>query len=111
VNRLANEEATMTEDRNIYGEVDGKNDLLALFRAIRRDVSEADDRPGLTELYRRAGYVITLTHAPSWREKFGKKAEMLRDVAEDEFTRTTRKINTRARRVGTDPDYDEHWGT
>jgi hypothetical protein len=101
----------MAQDRHIYGEVDGKADLVALFRAIRRDVSSADARPDLTELYRRAGYVITLTHAPSWQEKFGGKADDLRDVAEDEFSRTARKINTQAKKVGTEADYDEHWGS
>jgi hypothetical protein len=32
-------------------------------------------------------------------------------VAEDEFANTARKINRRAEEVGTDPDYDETWGS
>lgn len=35
----------------------------------------------MTELYRRAGYLITLTYAPSWAEKFGNVALRLRRVA------------------------------
>jgi hypothetical protein len=44
----------------------------------------------------RAGYLITLTHAPSWEEKFGQEVVALRKVAEKEFATTARKINYRA---------------
>jgi hypothetical protein len=91
--------------------VDGKSDLVQIFRSIRRDVSSADERMPLMELYRRAGYLITLRHVPSWEEKFRARAKGLRDVAEDEFSRTARKINSRAKNVGTGADYDEHWGS
>jgi len=55
----------MAEDRHIYGEVQSPTSLKQVFRAIRRDVKQAQARPGLTELYKRARYLITLTHAPS----------------------------------------------
>ena len=55
----------MAEDRHIYGEVQSPTSLKQVFRAIRRDVKQAQARPGLTELYKRAGYLITLTHALS----------------------------------------------
>ncbi len=42
----------------------------------------------MTELYKRAGYLITLTHAPSWEEKFGKEARALRKTGEEEFRKT-----------------------
>ena len=64
----------------------------------------------LTELYRRAGYLITLTHAPSWKEKFGDEADDLRRAAEAEFATTARAINRRAEAIGTEADYDEKWG-
>jgi hypothetical protein len=64
----------------------------------------------LTELYRRAGDLITLTRAPSWEEKFGGNAATLRRIAREEFSRTARKINRRARQLGTEADYDEKWG-
>src|SRR5262245_165753 len=86
----------MTEDRHIYGEVNSKTGLKKVFAAIRRDVEQADSRPALTELYKRAGYLMTLTHAPSWQEKFGKAAAALRKVGADEFHKTARKINRRA---------------
>jgi len=99
------------DDRHVYGEVDSKADLTRIFDKIRADVSDAKSRPGLTELYRRAGYLITLTHAPSWEEKFGRRASELRDAAKDEFRRTAKAINRQAQRIGTEADYDETWGS
>jgi hypothetical protein len=100
----------MAEDTRIYGEVRSKSDLRKVFTAIRHDVKEASSRPDLTELYKRAGYLITLTHAPSWKEKFGKEARDLRKLAEKEFGTTARTINRRARSLGAVADYDETWG-
>lgn len=100
----------MAEDRHIYGEVENKSDLERIFSQIRGDVERADSRSALTELHRRAGYLITLTHAPSWEEKFGKETTALRKAAEDEFRRTAQKINHRAKQVGTEANYDETWG-
>ncbi|HVU11989.1 MAG TPA: hypothetical protein VHD90_11965 [Phototrophicaceae bacterium] len=100
----------MAHDTHIYGEVNSKTGLKTIFKEIRADVEKARSRPDLTELYRRAGYLITLTHAPSWEEKFGKEASDYRQVATDEFATTARKINARAKAIGTDADYDESWG-
>jgi len=100
----------MAVTHHIYGEVNNKTDLKQIFQAIRGEIDEAGSRPALTELYKRAGYLITLTHAPSWEEKFGGRAEELRRAAEEEFHKTARKINRRARQVGTEADYDETWG-
>ncbi|MCC6801426.1 MAG: hypothetical protein IT319_00975 [Anaerolineae bacterium] len=100
----------MAHDTHIYGEVDNKTDLHNVFLAIRKDADKAKSRGDLTELYRRAGYLITLTHAPSWKDKFGKDASDLRETAEGEFTTTARRINQRAKAIGTDADYDETWG-
>ena len=55
----------MAEDRHIYGDVSSKTDMKRVFGEIRRDVTEAKSREALTELHRRAGYMITLTYAPS----------------------------------------------
>src|ERR671918_2798571 len=100
----------MATNRQIYGEIDSKTDMKNVFLAIRKDVEEAASRPALTELYKRAGYLITLTHAPSWKEKFGKEASELRELGEEEFEKTARKINRRARSLGAVADYDETWG-
>jgi hypothetical protein len=100
----------MSGDRHIYGEVNNKTGMRRVFTAIRRDIGEANTRPALTELYKRPGYLIALTHAPSREQKFGKGAAALRQVGEDEFRKTARKINRRASEIGTDADYDEKWG-
>jgi hypothetical protein len=100
----------MAHDTHIYGEVKSKSGLKKIFGEIRQDVEKAKSRPDLTELYKRAGYLITLTHAPSWEEKFGREASQLRKIAKDEFGTTARKINRRAEAIGTDADYDESWG-
>jgi len=101
--------AAKRDYRHVYGEVDNKTDYKSIFRAIRRDVEGAKSREELTELYRRAGYLITLTHAPAWKMKFGPEVEDLRSVGEEEFARTARAINRRAKEIGTEPDYDEIW--
>jgi hypothetical protein len=100
----------MAQDTHIYGEVKSKTGMKKIFTEIRRDVEEAKSRPELTELYKRAGYLITLTHAPAWEAKFGEEVTALRQIAKDEFGTTARKINSRARQIGTEADYDETWG-
>lgn len=100
----------MPRDRHIYGEVNSKTGMKRVFTEIRHDVEDAKSRPALTELYKRAGYLITLTHAPAWREKFGREASALRKVGEEEFRRTAKKINRRAAQLGLDAQYDDTWG-
>jgi hypothetical protein len=100
----------MAQDTHIYDEVNSKSGLKRIFLEIRHDVEAAKSRPELTELYKRAGYLITLTHAPAWKAKFGKEVTELRKVAKEEFGTTVRKINSRARQIDTEADYDETWG-
>jgi len=100
----------MATNRHIYGEIKNKTDMRKVFSEIRKDVAQAGSRPTLTELYKRAGYLITLTHAPSWKEKFGKEASELRQIGEKEFTTTAKKINSRAKKIGAEADFDEKWG-
>src|SRR5690554_3667520 len=110
VQKRGQEGLLMAQDTHVYGEVNSKTGLKKIFTAIRQDVEKAKSRSDLTELYRRAGYLITLTHAPSWEEKFGKEAAHLREIAKDEFGTTARKINRRAEAIGESGDYDETWG-
>ena len=62
----------MAHDAHVYGEIDSRTDLKNVFLEIRHDVESAHSRPALTELHKRAGYLITLTHAPSWQETLGR---------------------------------------
>src|SRR5512140_1914947 len=100
----------MATDRHVYGQINSKTGMKKVFSEIRRDVDQAKSRPALSELYKRAGYLITLTHAPSWKKKFGREAVQMRKVGEEEFGRTARKINSRARKINAQADYDEKWG-
>ncbi|HVZ39410.1 MAG TPA: hypothetical protein VHI13_09045 [Candidatus Kapabacteria bacterium] len=100
----------MATDRHIYGEVNSKTGMKRVFMAIRHDVEHAKSRSALSELYKRAGYLMTLTFAPAWEKKFGREAASLRRVGKEEFGRTARKINRRAEQVGTEADFDETWG-
>jgi hypothetical protein len=54
--------------------------------------------------------LITLTHALSWQERFGRKAAGLRKLGEEEFHQTAQKISRRAAQIGTEADYDDTWG-
>ncbi len=94
----------------VYGHVESKADIDKIFGEIRDDLRHANSRATLTELYRRAGYLITLTYAPSWAERFGDTAVSLRHEAEADFRKLVKQINARAEKVGEKGDYDENWG-
>ncbi len=100
----------MATDRHIYGEINNKTDMRRVFGSIRKNVDQAKSRPALSELYKRAGYLVTLTQAPSWHKKFGREAGSLQKLGETEFSKTARKINSRARKINARADYDETWG-
>lgn len=94
----------------VYGHVGSRADIDRIFSEIRDDLGHAKSRATLTELYRRAGYLITLTYAPSWAERFGDKAAGLRHEAEADFRKLVKQINAKAEKIGEDGDYDENWG-
>jgi hypothetical protein len=106
----ANYDESWGGPQHVYGTVDNATDLRKISSEIRADVDKANSRADLTELFRRAGYLVTLTYSPAWQEKFGARTGELRRAADDEFATTARKINQRAAAIGTEADYDEHWG-
>jgi hypothetical protein len=93
-----------------YGHVQGVADVDRIFDAIRADVAQAQSRTDLTRLYRRAGYLVTLTYSRPWRVKFGDQLPLLRQEAQDQFVAAVREINRRARDLGVDADYAERPG-
>jgi hypothetical protein len=101
---------TWSGKQRVYGEVNSDEDLRKIFADIRGDVAAARSREELTQLFRRAEYLVTLTYAPAWQKKFGAGVEALRRIAAAEFTTTARAINQRAAAVGAPADYDETWG-
>ena len=96
--------------KRIYGEVKTLKDIRDIFAKIRSDIRKAKSRERLTELYRRAGYIITLTHSPAWRKAFRGKIRRMRAVAKEEFTKTANAINKKADRLGIRDSYDTKWG-
>jgi hypothetical protein len=100
----------MTTKEHVYGEVNSAGDLRRIFAQIRSEVAMATSRDELTELFRRAGYLVTLTFSPAWAKRFGDEVIEIRQLAQEEFSKTAHKINERAKAIGTDPDYDETWG-
>jgi hypothetical protein len=98
----------MARDTHIHGEVN-KIDLRRIFRELREDVEKATSRKDLTELYKRTGYMITLTHATPIDEKFDRTIKIQRGIAEREFARTVRKINNQAKKIGIEANYNERW--
>lgn len=100
----------MTKDTHRYGEVDDKTDLRRVFQEIREDVEKAQSREDLTELYKRTGYMITMTHATPIEEKHDREMKRRREITETEFARTVRAINNHAKKIGVDADYNENWG-
>ncbi len=95
--------------RDTYGEVHKEKDLHQIFREIREDVENATTREELTELYKRTGYMITMTHATPFEEKHNREMKRRRETTEREYARTVRVINSRAKEIGTDADYNENW--
>lgn len=99
----------MPRDRHLQpGEVN-QIDLDRIFREIREDVEKATSREELNELYKQTGYMITLTHATPINEKFDRTIKLQRRFAEEEFARTVRKINSRAKELGSEANYNEKW--
>lgn len=94
---------------SIFGEVHSRTALRAAFREIRRDIARARSANALRELHGRAGYVVSLTYAPSWQERFGESLADVRALALEEFARSARAINRRAEALGEPVRYDERW--
>jgi hypothetical protein len=98
----------MLKDTHAGGEMHEK-DLHRIFREIREDVEKAQTHEELTELYKRTGYMITMTHATPIREKADREMKSRRDIAEDEFGRTVHTINERAEQLGVEAGFSESW--
>jgi len=93
-----------------YGQVRGVADIDRIFRDIHADIASAQSRAELTRLYRRAGYLVTLTYSRPWRAKFGAALPGMRDEAAREFRASVEQINQRAEAIGTDATYAQRWG-
>ena len=98
----------MAGDTHTDSEVN-KINLRQIFREIREDVEQVTTREALTELYKQAGYYITLTHSTPIDEKVDRTIKIQRGITEREFARTVRKINQRAKKIGMEAGFNESW--
>lgn len=93
----------MTTD--IYGEVNNLQDIRDINRKIRGEMTNVRGQEELTELKKRSDYLCTLTLAPSWKTRFGKKSSRFLEVAQEEDERSTKVANEIARKKGFDVEY------
>ena len=99
----------MTNDTHTYVEGNARTDLRGRFKEIREGVEKAKSKEDLTELYKRAVYMILMTHSSPIDEKFDKEMKRKLETTEREFTRTVRMINQHAKKIAVEADYDESW--
>jgi hypothetical protein len=93
----------------IYSGVDSAEDIRTINGKIRGQMERADSREELTELKKRSDYLCALSMAPSWKEKFGSKADDILRVASEENRKSTDAANRMAEGHGWEADYDP-WG-
>ena len=91
--------------RNQYGDVTKLGDIREIERNIRREMSEAETPDQIEELKRRSDYLCTLTYAPSWQQRFGRKTVRFRTAARQEDVKTTHAANRFARKHGFEPHF------
>ncbi len=99
----------MLEHKLVYLEIDSKAVLKEAFAEIRDEIQQATSSYDLTDLYNRAGYLITLANDTFWERKFSEDIEDIHQTAEDEFRKTARRINNQAEHIGLEGNYDEVW--
>ena len=99
----------MLEHKLSYLEIDSGTVLKKAFAEIRSEVEKANSQHELSELYYRAGYLVSIANDDFWERKFFDDIEEIHRSAEEEFRRTARKINSQAERLGSEGNYDEVW--
>jgi hypothetical protein len=100
------EEQTMATNTHEANQID----IRHVFQKLREEVEQTASREDLDELYKRTGYMITLTHAiPTQDNKYSDSLNTQRRLAEEEFTKTVRKINDQAKKLGAEANYNEKW--
>jgi uncharacterized protein YegL len=92
-------------------DVNPRTDLRGTFKEIREDIEKAESKENLTELYKRAVYMILMTHSSPIDDKLDRELKRKRETTEREFARAVRMINRRAKKLGMEPDYNEDWKT
>ena len=99
----------MKKDTLINEEINSdRTDVRRTFKEIREALEKATSREDLTELYKQTVYMILMTHSTPLDEK-DQDMKRRRQTTEEEFARTVRLINQRAKTIGVKADYNEDW--
>jgi len=98
----------MTKDTLTDDVTHDRRDVQGTFQEIREAVEKAKSREDLTELYKQTAYMILMTHSTPLDEK-DKEMKRRRELTEKEFATTVRLINTRAEKIGVEPNYNVNW--
>jgi hypothetical protein len=98
----------MTSENHVHEMESDPTDLRARFREIREVLEQAGSQEELTELYKRAVFMILMTHSSPLNEK-DREMKRRREATEREFARTVRMINRRAKKIGVEANYSEDW--
>src|SRR5215208_1608906 len=99
----------MTNESLIKNMESDPTDVRGRFKEIREDIEKAESQEDLTLLYKRSVHMILMTHSSPLDENVDRELKRRRVTAEREFARTVRMINRRAKKIGVEADYDEHW--
>jgi hypothetical protein len=99
----------MTKETLINEEINSdRTDVRRTFKEIREALEKATSREDLTELYKQTVYMILMTHSTPLDEK-DQEMKRRRQSTEEEFARTVRLINQRAKKIDVQADYNEDW--
>ena len=98
----------MTSQNHAHDMESDPTNLRARFREIRETLEQAGSQEELTELYKRAVFMILMTHSSPVNEK-DREMKRRRGVTEREFGRTVRMLNRRAKKIGAEAEYSEDW--
>ncbi len=99
----------MTEEIHTDVQGNARTDPKGRFSEIRERVELAQTREELTELYKRAIYMILMTHSSPLNSQTDGEMKRKREMTEKEFAQTVHLINEQAKKIGIEPDYDENW--
>ena len=93
---------------SLVNEIHDRKNVSRTFEEIRLVLQKATSGEDLTDLYKQAVYMILMTHSSPVNEK-DQEMKRRRKLTEQEFARTVRLINERAKKIGLEAVYSENW--
>lgn len=92
----------------IYGHISGPTSITKINRQIRNDIEQAGDRSEITELVARSRYLWAIVQGPNLETKLKNKGKYgdTKQRVKDEYNKTAKKANRRAKELGFEANYD-----